>query len=135
MSSLEPCVTLEMNAALLEEFTVEEIDTALSQMHPLKSPGSDGFSACFYQRSWAIVRIEVDKALLDFLNYGIFDPLINTTHIVLILNNKNPTWVIDYRPISLYNVLYKLIAKVLANKMKRMLNSIISPNQSAFLPG
>jgi exonuclease III len=51
LASLEPRVTPEMNVALLAEFTMEEVDCALSQMHPLKSPGPDGFSACFYQRS------------------------------------------------------------------------------------
>ena len=60
---------------------------------------------------------------------------INTTHIVLIPKNKNPSRVTDYRQISLCNVLYKLIAKVLANRMKHELNSIISPHQSAFLLG
>jgi exonuclease III len=135
LAALEPRVTPAMNAALLAEFTMEEVDGALSQMHPLKSPGPDGFSACFYQRSWETVRADVGKAVLDFLNHGIFDPLLNNTNIVLIPKNKCPTRVIDYRPIILCNVLYKIMAKVLANRMKKMLNSIISPNQSAFLPG
>ena len=78
---------------------------------------------------------EVGKAILDFLNHGIFDPNLNTTHIVLIPKIKSPTRVIDYRLISLCNVLYKLMVKVLVNRMKKMLNSIILPNQSAFLPG
>jgi hypothetical protein len=135
LATMEPRVTPEMNAALLADFTMEEIDSALSQMHPLKSPGPDGFSACFYQRSWDIVRADVGKAVLDFLNHGKFDPNLNSTNIVLIPKKKSPTRVTDYRPISLCNVLYKLMAKVLANRMKKMLNYIISPNQSAFLPG
>jgi hypothetical protein len=79
--------------------------------------------------------VDVGKAVLDFLNHGIFVPSLNSTNIVLIPKNKSPTRVTDYRPISLCNVLYKLIAKVLANRMKKMLHSIISPNQSAFVPG
>jgi exonuclease III len=135
LETMEPRVTSDMNAALLADFTMEEIDGALAQMHPLKSPGPDGFSACFYQRSWEIVRADVGKAVLDFLNHGTFDPHLNSTNIVLIPKTKNPTRVTDYRPISLCNVLYKIMAKVLANRMKKMMNYIISPNQSAFLPG
>jgi hypothetical protein len=41
-------------------------------MHPLKSPGPDGFAACFYQKAWDTVRSEVCIAILDFLNGGIF---------------------------------------------------------------
>jgi hypothetical protein len=135
LTALEPWVTPTMNAALLTEFTMEEVDGALSQMHPLKSLGPDDFSACFYQRSWDIVWADVGKAILDFFNHGSFDPLLNNTNIVLIPKNKCPTRIIDYRPISLCNVLYKIMAKVLANRMKKMLDSIIFPNQSAFLLG
>jgi hypothetical protein len=101
----------------------------------MKSPGPDGYSAGFFQRSWPIVRGEVCKTVLDFLNYGIFDSSLNDTHIVLIPKIKNPVNVTDFRPISLCNVLYKIVAKVLANKMKIVLPHIISYNQSAFIPG
>jgi hypothetical protein len=135
LENLEPRVTNEMNEDLIKEFTMMEVDEALSQMHHLKSPGPDAFSAYFYQQSWPSIRLEVGKAVLDFVNHGIFDPVVNSTYIVLILKKSRPTRVSDYRPISLCNVLYKLMAKVLANHMKKMLNVIISQNQSAFLPG
>jgi hypothetical protein len=124
-----------MNAMLLKEYSTEEVELALSQMHPLKSPGPDGFAACFYQKSWATVKIDVCMAVLDFLNNGVFDNDLNVTHIVLIPKKKNPSFLTDYRPISLCNVLYKLIAKVIANRLKKVLAIIISPSQSAFVPG
>jgi hypothetical protein len=124
-----------MNAKLLKPFVAEEVVVALWQMHPLKSPGPDGFSACFYQRSWNTVKNEVCKSVLDFLNYGIFYSSINSTYIALIPKIKNPSVVTDYRPISLCNVLYKFSAKVLANRLKKILAHVISPNQSAFIPG
>jgi hypothetical protein len=111
LEATEQRVPPAMNEALLKEFTMEDVDVALSQMHQLKSPGPNGFSACFYQRSWDTVRTEVGKAMLDFVNFGIFYHSINTTHIVLIPKKKNPSRVTDYRPISLCNVLYKLMAK------------------------
>jgi hypothetical protein len=89
LATLEPRVTPDMNAALLADFTMEEVDCALSQMHPLKSPGPDGFSACFYQHSWGVIRTDVGKAVLDFLNHGIFDPKLNSTNIFLIPKKKS----------------------------------------------
>lgn len=77
-------VTEEMNFNLLKKFTRAKVDLALSQMHPLKSLGPDGFSACFYQKHWMTVGKEVKGAVLHFLNSGIFDPNLNTTFLALI---------------------------------------------------
>ena len=84
-----------------------EVDVALKQMHPLKSPGPDGMSACFYQNSWEIVPNEVCTTVLDSLNNGIFDAFINDTYINLIPKVKNPSRITKYRPIRLCNVIYK----------------------------
>jgi hypothetical protein len=55
------------------------VDIALSQMHPLKSLGPDGFAACFYKQSWLTIHSEVCKAILAFLNDDVFDNSINST--------------------------------------------------------
>lgn len=104
-------------------------------MHLLKSLGLDGFGVCFYQKHWDTIGDEVRKVVLDFLNNGIFYPSINATFIALIPKLSNASYVIECRPISLCNLLYKLIAKVLANRLKQVLPSLISLNQSAFVPG
>ncbi|GLT73379.1 hypothetical protein SLA2020_452430 [Shorea laevis] len=66
-------VTSTMNGQLLRAFTPEEIDMALAQMHPLKSPGPDGFLAGFYQQHWEVVGPDVRRAVLSFLQTGVMD--------------------------------------------------------------
>jgi hypothetical protein len=123
-----------MNQQLLFEFTIEEISAALQQMLPLKAPGPNGYSTCFYQHNWSTVHLEVCATILSFLNLSTMDSGINVTHIVLIPKVDFPKCVMDFRPISLCNVIYKLISKVLTNRLKVVLPKIISCYQSAFIP-
>ena len=104
-----------MNEELLKPFTKEEVDCALHQVAPLKAPGLDGFPAGFFQHHWAIRGEKVDQFVIDILNSGSMPPHLNMTHIALIPKVKSLTCVIDFRPIGLCNVVYKLVSKVLAN--------------------
>lgn len=61
-------------------------------------------------------------------------PKLNDTHICLIPKTKNPQKVTEYRPISLCNVIYRILAKVLANRLKKILPGVVSNSQSAFVP-
>ena len=78
-------------------------------------------NAFFYQKFWHIVGNDVSSVVLDFLNFGNMIPEINYTYIVLIPKVKSPEKMIDFRPISLCNVIYKIISKVLANRLKTIL--------------
>jgi len=63
-------VTNEMNNWLLHNFSEEEVQKALFQMHPLKSPGPDGYPAIFYQKNWSTVGRDVCKAVLFYPKEG-----------------------------------------------------------------
>ena len=124
-----------MNEQLLCEFTSEEVSATLHQMAPLKSPSLKGFSVCFFQDTWEEVGMEVCAAALDFFNNSVLDESVNTTHIALKPKMINPSKVTDFWPISLCNVFYKILSKVLANRLKVILPRINSKNQSAFVLG
>ena len=95
----------------------------------------DLMNALFYYKFWHVVGDMVVNAVLDFLNSGHMVPEINSTYIVLIPKIKSPEKMSDFRPISLCNVIDKIISKVLANRLKQILPNIISPTQSAFVLG
>jgi hypothetical protein len=123
-----------MNDYLLSPFTGEDMWAALESIGDLKTPGADGMPSIFYKKFWPIVGDYVKSEVLNVLNGGVMPQGWNDTVIVLIPKVKNPEKIGDLRPISLCNVLYKLISKVLANRLKKILPDIISPTQSAFVP-
>lgn len=135
LAGLHTRVNEAMNLELTKELTFEEISLAISNMASLKSPGPDGFPVCFYVENWDTVGVEVCRVVSNFFTTGHLDEAINFTHIALIPKRQHPTSVIEFRPISLCNVLYKIIAKTLANRLKKVVPHIISLNQSAFVPG
>jgi hypothetical protein len=89
----------------------------------------------FYKKSWEFIGEKVTTEVLNVLNGGPMTEGWNDTCVVLIPKIKNPESMKDLRPISLCNVVYKMVSKVLANRLKQILPEIISPNQSAFVPG
>jgi hypothetical protein len=133
--AVESTVTQEANRTLLRPFTAEEVRVALFQMHPSKAPGPDDISSFFYKKYWHIVGLSVSNAVLSVLNSGKILQKINLAHISLIPKKKNPECMSDFRPISLCNMIYKIISKVFANRLKLVLPCIILESQSAFVPG
>lgn len=128
-----PCsITDELNVVLFADFTREEVVMALKQMEPLKAPGPDGLPPLFFQHYWHAVGDDVTKAVLSCLSIGVIPSFINPTFITLIPKVKSPAKVFEFRPISLCNIVYKLVSKVVANRIRGLLPLIILESQSAF---
>lgn len=115
--------------------TEAEIKIATFQLGAFKAPGPDGFNGHFYQHTWEEVRISVCKMVKGFFENGDDLEALNVTNMILIPKIDNPETVSHFRPISLCNFGYKIIAKVLANRMKSALDACISEQQRAFIPG
>ena len=114
---------------------MEEIKSALFQMGPLKAPGPDEVHALFFQSQWETVGESICKFIRGMFDGDPIPADLNRTLIVLIPKVEKPEHITQFRPISLYNVIQKLISKVVVNHLKNIMSSVVSPNQVSFVPG
>jgi len=114
---------------------MHEIHTIIKNMRSNAAPGPDGLNAAFYKSSWEWIGKDVLDLVTSFYESVSLPIDINRTHITLIPKISAPNTPKDYRPISLCNVAYKIIAKSLAERIKNHLAHIIHPSQAAFIQG
>lgn len=115
--------------------TRDEVKTSLFDMAPYKAPGPDGLPAGFYQKTWDIVGDSICSLVTNYFETGVLPNGLNDTLISLIPKVTHPESVTQFRPISLCNVSYKIITKVMVNRMKPVLEKLVSHEQSSFVPG
>ncbi|GJU67029.1 RNA-directed DNA polymerase, eukaryota, reverse transcriptase zinc-binding domain protein [Tanacetum coccineum] len=142
VQDIEDCSTLfqrrvseEAALNMIADVSDNKIKKAMFDIDDSKAPGPDGFTSAFFKKAWAIVGTDVCKAVREFFNSGRMLGEINATLISLIPKVHTPSKVTDFRPIACCNVLYKCISKVITNRIKLVLGSLLSSNQSAFIPG
>lgn len=128
-------ITDEQNEALTAELNFEEFTLAVKQMHPDKVSGPDGLNSAFFQHVWQLFGHDVFMSCKKWLDECMFPADLNDTNLVLIPKKECVETPKDLRPIALCNVLYKILAKVLPNRLEKILPGVISEEQSAFVPG
>jgi hypothetical protein len=124
-----------MNEKLKAPYSAEEVKKAAFSIRDFKTPRPDRIHAVFYKRFWDVFGEEITSEVLQALNSGTIPEGWNDTTVVLIPKTDDPELISQFRPISLCNVIYKIISKVLTMILKGILPDIISPMQSAFVPG
>lgn len=134
ISVIQPTISNDHNEFLEAQFTLEEVQKALFSMHLDKSLGPDGFNLGFFQAHWETVKWDVSDAFINFLHNGGEMPGKNQTTIVLIPKKAVIEQVTDLWPISLCNVVDRIVCKMLANCLKNILSYVISNVHSAFIP-
>ncbi|GKV02337.1 hypothetical protein SLEP1_g14790 [Rubroshorea leprosula] len=123
------------NDHLVGAFSDEEIDAAVRECDSSKAPRPDGFNFGFVKNVWELIRVDVIRFLHDFYKNGKLVRGLNTSFIVLVPKVDNPQKIEEYRPISLIGVIYKILAKLLANRLKVVLDGIVGEQQMAFIRG
>nr|GEZ61310.1 cysteine-rich receptor-like protein kinase [Tanacetum cinerariifolium] len=125
--SVDQSIDLESNV------TIEEIKMAVWDCGIDKSPEPDGFTFGFYRRYWDIIKNDVADAVSLFFIPGNFPKGGNSSFIALIPKMQYAKVLKDYRPISLIGSLYKIIAKILANRLVEVLGELVNEVQSVFI--
>eukprot|EP00253_Pinus_taeda_P028357 PITA_28357 len=134
LSLIENKISESQNRELDQEVTKEEIKWSVFSMQQDKAPGQDGFTVAFYRNHWETIKKDLIRMVKNvFLKYKMGNN-IESSHLALIPKDSNPQSFDRFRPISLCNVSYKIITKILANRLKNLLPSLISENQGGFVP-
>ena len=128
-------VTAEMNARLTATVTLEEIKAAAFCVKGSSAPGEDGLTGIFYQKYWHIVGSSLSEEIGKFFQTAGLPDGWNHTQLSLLPKIPKPTKITDMHPISLCSVQYKIISKILFNRLKLILPEIISETQGAFVSG
>ena len=126
----------EEEAAWLERpFEEEEISNVVMAFNGDKALGPEGFPMSFFQHCWHILKSNILAATHEFHTHNQFEKSLNATFIALIPKKSEAREVKDFRPISLVGSVYKMLAKVLANRLRLVLHKLISASQNALMKG
>ncbi|KAK9681646.1 hypothetical protein RND81_10G017700 [Saponaria officinalis] len=112
-----------------------KIDAAFASIKPDKSPGPDGFSSAFFTASWNTIKHDFRDCVQEFFRTGRMAKQANITLITLVPKKKVVGSVLDFRPISCCTVMYKVISKILANRLQPFMAGLVGKEQAAFIKG
>ena len=133
LDNVPSLVNAEDNDVLVKPFSEKEIVDVIWAMEPDKAPGLDGFSIHFYRFCWQVIKSNLFHMISAFLKKAKVGGCTRSTLLALIPKEVNPTSFDSFQPISLCNTSYKILAKLLANRLKPMLENLISPRQGGLL--
>jgi hypothetical protein len=100
-----------------------------------KALGLDGFFLAFFQPCWSILKEDIMQIFHHLHDHCTFSNRINTTFIALIPKKPGSVEIKDFWPISVVTGLYKIVAKMLANRLKMVLGKVVTAPQNAFIQG
>jgi len=119
-------LTMAESGNLIRPFTMDEVRKAVWDCDSFKSPGPDGISFGFIKQFWSELKDDFMRFVFEFQWNGRLTKGVNATFIALIPKVNSPQRLNDFRPISLVGCLYKVLANILANRLRDVIGSVIS---------
>jgi hypothetical protein len=126
-------VSEEVNYLLSMLPSHDEIKSAVSALNKDSAPGPDGFGAFFFQHFWDVIHVDVCNAVLEFFTSSWILPGFNSNIIALIPKTPDATSIDQFRPIAMANFKFKIISKIIADRLASIMPSIISEEQKGFI--
>jgi len=120
-------ITAADNHLLTKSPTLEEVKTAFFSMDSNKTPRLDGFGVGFFKTYWTALKGDLFGSVAEFVRDGKSLKEFNHTFIARIPKISSPSSTGHFRPISLYSTIYKIIFKIMANRLRPLLERIVSP--------
>jgi exonuclease III len=118
-----------------QEITEKELHDAITCLKSNKSPGADGLTSEFYKRFWNVIKDPFRDMVKETYLYGELPDSACKAILTLIFKKGDRMILKNYRPISLTNYDYKIIATVLAKRLQRVIHKLISEDQTAYIKG
>lgn len=113
-----------------------EIKEALDSIDDNKAPSIDGFNAFFLKKIiLEVIKEDLKAAIMEFFNEGKMLLAVNNTSVTLVPKCEKPENIKQYRPIACCTVFYKFISKILTRRIREVIDDLVGPSQSAFVPG
>jgi len=125
----------EDNGMLVGAISEEEVKLAFWSCDSSKSPKPNDFHFDFAKFCWEFLKEDIITTMNEFADRGKWPRGSNTLFISLIPKVDNPQLLCDYRPISLFECLYKIVSKILSLRLKKVISKVIDPRKSTFLEG
>lgn len=126
-------ITDDVNALMTSLPSHQEIKEAVFALNKDSAPGPDGFGAFFFQHYWDIVKADVFNAVLEFFTTSWILPGFNSNIIALLPKTSAATSIDQYRPIAMANFKFKIISKIIADRLAKIMPNIISEEQMGFI--
>lgn len=117
------------HAILLSPFSAEAVKTTLHKLPLNKTPGPDGLTTEFFRASWIVLGSELTTSVQHFFSSSFMPTSLNSTSLILIPKRTGAEELKDFRPISCLNTLYKLISRMLSDRLKMILPSSCYPTK------
>ena len=112
----------------------EEIYRNFFSIPPLKALGLDGYHVIFFQKNWHILGSGIIQVIQEIFETTTIPEDWGATNLILIPKINRPNMITQFRPISLCNTLYKLVSRIILQRLKPYITNIINPCQASFVP-